>query len=135
MNTKNYKSILVKKTFFISLILTILLSSCMFYAISASAATREFIPLEKEVPWGGSIDVNNPGKFFQSVFNTLLAIAATLAVIMIMYGGVIYMTSDAWTKKDEAKGVIWNAIQGLVLALVSYLILYTINPEILNIRI
>ncbi len=125
----------MKKSFFISFILTILLSSCLFYTISVSAATREFIPLERGAPWEGSIDVNNPSKFFQSVFNTLLAIAATLAVIMIMYGGVVYMTTDAWTKKDEAKGIIWNAIQGLVLALVSYLILYTINPEILNVRI
>jgi hypothetical protein len=119
---------LVKKTFSI-LSMLIALPSIIY------AEAVNFVPLETSSPWAKSIDPNKPAEFFQSVFNTGLAIAATLAVVMIMYGGVKYMTTDAWNNKEEAKEIIQNAVYGLVLALVSYLILYTINPDILNVRL
>jgi len=38
------------------------------------------------------------------------------------------------TSKDEAKKWIWGAITGVILALAAYLILYTINPDLVSIR-
>ena len=62
------------------------------------------------------------------MFNLLIAIAVALAVIMIIIGGFEYMTTDSWGGKDEGKKKIKDAFVGLGLALISYLILYTINP-------
>ncbi|GEM_PF-3433971 len=58
-----------------------------------------------------------------------VGLVAIIAVIMLVIGGVQYMVAG---EKDpsSAKERIRNAIWGLVLALCSYLILYTINPDL-----
>ena len=58
-----------------------------------------------------------------------------LAMIMIMAGGLEYMTTELISNKEQAKERIANAIFGLLLALGAYTILYTINPELLNTNI
>jgi len=66
-------------------------------------------------------------------FRFVLALAGFLAVMMIVIGGVEYIISGASeAMRGEAKKRIENAIWGLVLALVSYLVLYTINPSLVN---
>ena len=75
------------------------------------------------------------GTFLSQAFQFGLAIAAALAVIMIVWGGVQIMTTDSWTGKSDGKQKIWDAIWGLGLALISWLILYTINPDILNFKL
>ncbi len=75
------------------------------------------------------------GDFLAQAFQFGLAIAAALAVIMIVWGGVEIMLSESVTKKDDGKNRIKDAIWGLILALVSWLILYTINPDILNFKL
>lgn len=71
------------------------------------------------------------GAFLSQAFQFGLAIAAALAVVMIVWGGVEIMLSESVFKKEDGKKKIQDAIWGLVLALVSWLILYTINPDIL----
>ena len=52
---------------------------------------------------------------------------------MIVIGGVEYIISGASeSMRGEAKKRIENAIWGLVMALVSYLVLYTINPSLVD---
>ena len=75
------------------------------------------------------------GQFLSQAFQFGLAIAAALAVVMIVWGGVEIMLSEAVTKKEDGKKKIWDAIWGLGLALVSWLILYIINPDILNFKL
>ena len=66
-------------------------------------------------------------------FRFVLALAGFLAVMMIVIGGVEYIISGASeSMRGEAKKRIENAIWGLVMALVSYLVLYTINPSLVN---
>ena len=66
-------------------------------------------------------------------FRFVLALAGFLAVMMIVIGGVEYIISGASeSMREEAKKRIENAIWGLVMALVSYLVLYTINPSLVN---
>jgi hypothetical protein len=75
------------------------------------------------------------GQFLSQAFQFGLALAAALAVIMIVWGGVEKMLSESVFKKDAGKKKIEDAIYGLLLALVSWLILYTINPDILNFKL
>ena len=58
-----------------------------------------------------------------------VGLVAIVAMIMLVIGGVQYMVAG---DKDPgpAKERIRNAIWGLILALCSYLILYTINPDL-----
>jgi len=68
-------------------------------------------------------------------FRFVLALAGFLAVMMIVIGGVEYIISGASeSMRGEAKKRIENAIWGLVMALVSYLVLYTINPSLVDFK-
>lgn len=77
---------------------------------------------------GSVISTTDLGDFLNKVFNFGIAVAVALSIIMISVGGVQYMTTDSWNKKEEGKERIKNALYGLALALVSWLILFTINP-------
>jgi hypothetical protein len=75
-----------------------------------------------------STGTNSLGNFLGQVFSFGIALAVALALIMIIWGGIEYMTTDSWENKDNGKKRIGDALWGLGLALASYLILYTINP-------
>ena len=61
-----------------------------------------------------------------------VAAAAGLAVIMVIWGGIEYITSVAGEGKSGGKDKITSAILGLLLALGSYIILNTINKDLLK---
>lgn len=61
-----------------------------------------------------------------------IRVAVLLAVFMIIFGGIQYMTSDAVFNKEEGIHKINAAIIGLMLALSAFLILETINPRIVE---
>ena len=73
------------------------------------------------------------GVYLNVMIKIFLGIAGVLAVIMIVWGGIQYMTTELISSKEAGKDSIVNAIFGLVLALGAYLLLYTINPDILNV--
>lgn len=57
------------------------------------------------------------------------------AMIMIMIGGYMYLTSAGNTASTgKAKEVITDAIIGLILALISFLLLYIINPDLIRLN-
>ncbi len=66
------------------------------------------------------------------IFKIMIGIAGVLAVLMIVVGGMEYMTSDIISKKESGKDRIWSAVQGLILILGSFIILKTISPNLLN---
>jgi uncharacterized membrane protein len=115
----------------IILSVVILLSLFATFAVAADYVTLE--PGLWKVALDGSgdgtkISTTSLGDFLSKVFNLGIAIAVALSVVMITVGGIQYMTTDSWNKKEEGKERIRNALYGLGLALISWLILYTINP-------
>jgi len=73
--------------------------------------------------------------YLQVLFQLLIGIAGLLSVIMIVIGGIEYMSTDAIQGKEEGKERITQAILGLILALGAWLLLNTINPDLLSLRI
>ena len=53
-------------------------------------------------------------------------------MIMIVVGGITYATSDVFSQKSNAKETITNALIGLLIVISSYMILYTVNPDLLS---
>ncbi len=77
--------------------------------------------------------VTNPGKYIQAIYWYALGFAVLSAILMIVIGGVEYTTSWASdSNKGKAKERITNAIIGLVIALTGYLILNTVNPNLVK---
>lgn len=65
--------------------------------------------------------------------NTLLMIAGTLAMIVLVWGGITYIGSAGSTEQAQsAKKWITYAILGLLLVLFSYAILAVINNDIVR---
>jgi hypothetical protein len=108
-----------------------------FFITPLKSFALDYTPLEGDAfkMFGGENTDGNLTKFLQQAFQFGLAIAAALAVVMIVYGGVEIMLSESVFKKEDGRKKIKEAIYGLLLALVSWLILYIINPEILNFKI
>lgn len=71
----------------------------------------------------------------QGLFQLSISIGAILAVIMIAVGGIEYMGSDAISSKQAGRERMFNAVLGLVLILGTYVILNTINPNLLSFAI
>lgn len=75
-------------------------------------------------------------KDFQSTLNFIfkwgIAVAVLLSVFMTILGGIQYMTTDAYSGKQDGIEKLQAAIAGLLLALSAWLILYTVNPRILK---
>jgi len=93
-----------------------------------------YLPLEGDVFESFVTNDGTLASFLIGAFQFGLALAAALAVVMIVWGGVEIMLSESLFKKEDGKKKIWDAVWGLLLALVSWLILYTINPNILDWR-
>lgn len=74
----------------------------------------------------------NIGDYFNTIFTIAIGLCGALAVIMIVIGGVQYMGDESIFGKTEAKSKITSAILGLLIALGSYALLNTINPDLLG---
>jgi len=61
-----------------------------------------------------------------------VSMTAIAALIMFTIGGVRYMITGGDRDPGPAKEQMKNALFGLILALTSYLILYTINPDLVQ---
>lgn len=72
------------------------------------------------------------GQYMNILIKLVIGFAAVLAVIMIIAGGLEYMTSELISSKESGKNRITNALLGLVIALGSWALLNTLNPELLK---
>lgn len=68
-------------------------------------------------------------------FQLLLGVGSTVAVVMLVMGALTYMFSDVLNSKKNALGRIRNAMWAIVLLVSSYLILYTINPDLISFKL
>ncbi|MDO8569323.1 MAG: pilin [bacterium] len=88
------------------------------------------------IPLGGADSTPAPQTtakpYIEGVFKLIIGLAGGLAVVMIILGGIQYMSTDAFTGKSEARNTIQNAIWGLLLVIGAWLILYTINPKLVE---
>ena len=74
--------------------------------------------------------------YMKQLIPFLLSIAAVLAVVMIVVGGIQYVGSAGNPNMiGDAKDRIQNALLGLLLAAAAYLILNTINPNLVNLQL
>ena len=110
------------------------ITAVIFFIVSAPVlAAGKYIPLEY-LPGAGQ--PNQPVDL-QTYSSALLRIgvilAAILAVITITIGGIRYITAGSSLNSiEEARNMIKQALIGLFVVLFSYLLLYTINPDILK---
>ncbi len=94
------------------------------------AGAQGYQPLEP-IPGLPTNNVSFPA-LLTALFRILIVGGAALAVLMMTIGGIRYMTSDVLGEKEHGREQIKNAALGLIFLLAIYLILRTINPQLLN---
>lgn len=68
-------------------------------------------------------------KYIEGLFMLLIGVSGALAVVMIIVGGIQYMSTDAVGGKSSAKDTIQNAVWGLALAAGAWIILASIDKQ------
>jgi len=83
----------------------------------------------------GQEKVTDIAAYIALIYKYTVGAAAVLAVVMILWGGIVYLTAGGLPDKiNQAKEYISNALIGLVLLYTSYLLLQTLNPDLVKLR-
>ena len=80
-------------------------------------------------------ETTNMSLYLSGMLKLVIALGGALSILVAIIGGVQYVASGiAPNAKNEAKGRITNAFIGLTIILSSYLLLNTINPDLVNLK-
>ncbi|NTV22738.1 MAG: lytic transglycosylase domain-containing protein [Candidatus Yonathbacteria bacterium] len=84
----------------------------------------------------GGTETTNASNYFETIYVYAIGAAGVLAVLMFAIGGIQYMFGGA-NPASKSKGVahMSNAVWGIILALSAYLILNTINPDLVDLQV
>lgn len=92
-------------------------------------------PIPLQIKLQGQEKVTDIAEYIALLYKYTVGVSAVLAVAMIIWGGVVYLTAGGLPERiTQAKEYISNAIIGLVLLYTSYLLLQTLNPDLVKLR-
>ncbi|MCL5017081.1 MAG: hypothetical protein M1155_00225 [Patescibacteria group bacterium] len=78
---------------------------------------------------------DNPAGYIARLYQFGLMIVGFVALGAVIYGAALYtLSAGNMASKEEGKTWMLNAIYGILLLLGAYLILYTINPNLVNLK-
>lgn len=101
-------------------------------------ADSEKYTLQISIPGTDGKDVTsvyNYGEYVGAMYKYLLGVSVTIAIVFVMIGGIRYVVGASTGEVGKAKEMIVKAITGLVLLLFAYVILYTVNPELVKLQV
>lgn len=124
----------MKKFIFLICSLTLALScnATTVYGQTDNGSLPEYIPLEKFEGINQTGSAQSLQETLNFAFKILFSIGGLIALLTLIIGGVAYMMSDVVNTKAQAKKRITSALWGLGLLAISWLILFTINPDLLK---
>jgi hypothetical protein len=109
------------------------LSTSSLSSVGNVNVSTDYIPLEN-VPF--IKDASSFQAYLEGIYILGMVLVVIGAVFMLVIGGFQYLTSAGNTSAlSAAKHTIEGALFGLALALVAYLILYVINPDLVKLNI
>lgn len=94
------------------------------------------LPLDEGLRLQESVEIGAGGGgilgVLQRIFTIMLVAAVVLAVVFMIIGGTRYATGDTLSLKMGGRQIITNAVSGLLFALLAWLLLNIINPDLLR---
>ncbi len=102
----------------------VILCACFFtaYAFFANAQGVVFDP---------TTSYNTVNEIVEAVSNYFLSFVAGLAILFLIIGGIYYLTAFGDDKRmEEGKKIITYTVYGLVIILISYSVVTTLNAII-----
>jgi len=120
------------------------------FFISYQAHGANIIEFKPQIPIPGGIQGQTPvgtrtadgnlqsdllSKYLKSLYDYSLALASILAAVVMMGGGLLWLTSGgSEAKVGQAKDLIFGSVVGLGLVFSSWIILNTVNPNLLSLK-
>lgn len=105
------------------------------FSLGIPAVHADTIAVSGALP-GSYATSSGPGAFVANFYQFALMIGGLLAFGMIVWGGVKYAASRGNpSAESDAKDRIYGALIGLLLLAGVYLILFTINPNLINLNL
>jgi amino acid transporter len=135
----------MKKTLFVLLItFTIIGGSASFIPLQtkavctdktdSSAKCYESLAPLTDPATKKDVDTSSFPSYLQAMYRIGIGACFVLGVIMFTWAGIEYIVSESMNTKEDAKKRINAALIGLAIALVSYILLNTINPDLLKLQ-
>lgn len=128
---------LLKKILFLLFLIQIL---CFVFLLSPNTVNAGDSYTLK-IPIGNfkSVDFNYTtraiAEYIQAIYKYAIGIVAILATVVMMVSGIVWMTAGGNQGRiGEAKQWITGALTGLVLTLCSFMILQTVNPDLVTFK-
>src|SRR3989344_4055106 len=119
----------MKKTFLLLMVFFVSAS----IASAATAGQLSYTPLEPFDAWHAQAGAYSDFAFYlNTIFKLLITLGSLFAVVMLVIAGIGYMVSEAAVDIEKAKQRARAALWGLLLLTGCWLILYTINPDLLK---
>ena len=123
------QNFLTKKTGFLLLIIAGLFLTNINFAEAVAWKTITDLP---GLPAGSEVTLSD---FIIVLYNFMLSAVGIAAMFMIVVGGFRYLTAAGNAASlSEAKDIIYSALYGLLLALSTWVIVSTINPDLLYLK-
>ena len=106
----------------------------LLFAVSAMAQVKLETGLPN-IPASGLPVGQELPSYISYLFIFSLGLVTILALTQMIIGGITYiLAAGNAAKVEDAKDMIYQALLGLGILLVSYLLLRTINPDLVNLR-
>lgn len=129
----------------LSLILFLLLISIGSGLVinNAQAADVNFVPqvsipgsnFQKGVTTTLEANTGPIARYISAIYNYGVGIVGIVAAMMLMIGGIIWLTAAGSSSKiEQGKSFIFSSLTGMALVLTAYILLNTINPELVNFK-
>lgn len=75
------------------------------------------------------------GEYVNTLIRLILGVVGVIVVVTFVYGGIMWMGTDSIFKKTDARQKMEDAALGTLLLIGAYIILNTINPNLVDIKI
>lgn len=112
-------------------VLLLILSVTPFHFAAAYSSDCPDTSIPLEVPLGPISCVSGLGEYLDRVYQLSLSIVGIIATVMIMIGGVIWITAGGnQAKVSQAKDYISSALIGMFILVAAYTILNLVNPRL-----
>ncbi len=122
---------MIKMKKFLTFSIFAALGLSVFFSI-ALAAPLKYQPLEPLDISHGTTGTLGASDYIRIFLSTFMIVIVALAVLKVVLGGIkIMMAGDSASARGDAKEDIMQAVYGLILALLTYTILYKVNPRLI----
>lgn len=122
-----------KNTKVLLFVFSFLFAGFLFSVGDASALDYQLL---EKIPGTSGVSGSDLPGYISAIYRVALIVVTLSAVLMLSIGGFMYLTSAGNTSSiSTAKGIIYDSLIGLVIALSAWLILYTINPDLVEITL